>query len=334
MNNQSKANYLFSFFLACLAGLEISQAQTVSTPVVGFTSTTIKGTGSSGSSQFFSLVPLQLSKPISFSGPATAVGTTVTVTPGSLASGAYNSGASYPTHYLRIESGTGAGKISDIVSNTTGNITTSDDLSAFLGSTTQISVIPHTKLTDVLGVSGSQLIAGGTSASGSDNVYLVGPDGSFKVYYYKTGVGAGLKTQSNADATALVVYPGEAILVGRRQTSNTASVVITGQLANTSSIVPVTQGYNATAGGLPVSFTLSNLTSLVQGGTASGSADNVFLIDPVDGQMKLYYYKTGVGAGWKNSANATVSATTDISSGFVINRRPANSFDIVQTPTW
>lgn len=320
--------------LACLGNTSTTFGQTVSTPVVGFTSTTIKGTGSSGSSQFFSLVPLQLAKANVFSGQATASGTTVSLSSGTLASGAYNAGSTYPTHYLRIEAGSGAGKISDIVSNTTGNITTADDLSAFLATPNQISVIPHTKLTDILGVSGTQVIAGGSSAGGSDNVYLVGPDGSFKVYYYKSGIGAGLKTQSNGDATGLVVYPGEAILVGRRQSGNTAAVIVTGQLPSTSMSVPIAQGFNATGGSIPGSLTLNQLTSLVQGGSASSTADNVFLIDPTDGQMKMYYYKTGIGAGWKNAANASVTATIDVSSGFVIQRRSITGFDIVQSPTW
>lgn len=333
MKNGKTLNFLVTvscFFL----GLSSSYSQTVSTPVVGFTSTTIKGTGSSGSSQFFSLVPLQLAKAPSFNGVFTASGTTLTLSSGSLTSGSYNSGASYPTHYVRLEAGSGAGRTSDIVSNTTSTLTTAEDLSAFISTPTQISIVPHTKLTDVLGVSGSQVIAGGSGANTADNIYLVGSDGSFKIFYYKTGVGAGLKTQSNADATGLVVYPGEAILVGRRQTSNTAAVVITGQLPSTNSVVPITQGFNATGGGVPIAFTLSQLTSLVQGGSGSSTADNVFLIDPMDGQMKLYYYKTGVGAGWKNSANTTVSSATDISAGFVIQRRPSTSFDIVQSPTW
>lgn len=333
MKNRKTLNFLVTvscFFL----GLSSSYSQTVSTPVVGFTSTTIKGTGSSGSSQFFSLVPLQLAKSPSFSGAVTAAGTTLTLSSGSLTSGSYNSGASYPAYYVRIESGSGAGRTSDIVSNTTASLTTVDDLSGYISTTTQISIVPHTKLTDVLGASGSQVVAGGSNATAADNIYLVGADGSFKIFYYKTGIGAGLKTQSNADATSLVVYPGEAILVGRRQVGDTASVVITGQLPTTNAVVPITQGYNATAGGLPLSLTLSQLTSLVQGGSSSATADNLFLIDPTDGQMKLYYYKTGIGAGWKNAANANVSSSTDISSGFVINRKPVTAFDIVQSPTW
>lgn len=322
------------FLMISLVGLFPSYGQTVSTPVVGFTSTTIKGTGSSGSSQFFSLVPFQLTKAPAFSGSVTASGTTLSLSSGTLTSGAYNAGTTYPTYYIRIESGSGAGRTSDVVSNTTTSLTTADDLSGFISTATQISIIPHTKLTDVLGASGSQVVAGGSSATAADNVYLVGSDGSFKIFYYKTGIGAGLKTQSNADATALVVYPGEAILVGRRQVSNTASVVITGQLPTTNAVVPISQGYNATAGGLPVAMTLSQLSSLVQGGSSSATADNLFLIDPTDGQMKLYYYKTGIGAGWKNAANANVSATTDISGGFVINRKPSTSFEIVQTPSW
>lgn len=141
-------------------------------------------------------------------------------------------------------------------------------------------------------------------------------------------------SQSNGDATGLVVYPGEAILVGRRQSDNTAAVIVTGQLPSTNMAVPIVQGFNATGGSIPGAFTLNQLTSLVQGGSASTAADNVFLIDPTDGQMKMYYYKTGIGAGWKNAANVSVSSSIDLSSGFVIQRRSVTGFDIVQSPTW
>lgn len=333
MNPMSKTIVTLIAVMAAAATNHLS-AQ-VSTPVVGFLQTQIKGVGSTGQSQFFTLVPVQLSKAPVFRGEATASGSsTLSLGVGSLVSGAYNAG-SYPTHYVRIESGTGAGRISDIQSNLSNSITTADDLSAYFSAASSISIIPHTKLTDVLGASGSQIIAGGTGASSADNVYLVGPDGSFNVYYYKTGVGAGLKTSGNQDATGLVVYPGEAVLVGRRQASDaSSSVIVSGQLSSTNTLVNVAQGFNATAGGLPVAFTLSNLTSLVSGGAGASTADNVYVIDSASGQMTFYYYKTGVGAGWRNAANSTVSASTDISSGFVLYRKASSSFDIVQTPTW
>ena len=71
-----------------------------------------------------------------------------------------------------------------------------------------------------------------------------------KLSIIKQGVGSGIKTSANADATGLVVYPGESILIGRKVTSDTAGIVQTG-IVPTSDVKSVfTQGYS-TAASLP-----------------------------------------------------------------------------------
>ena len=310
-------------------------AQTTSySDIVGYTTTVVKGTGSSGSSQYFSFVPIQLQKDKVFQGSASASATTVTLSGANLTSGALNTVASYPTHYLLLTSGANAGLASDISSNTTSTVTTVDDLSASINAGASVAIVPHIKVTDVLGVSGSQKIAGGSTASVADNIYLVGADGNLKTFYYKTGVGAGLKTSANADATGLVVYPGESILVGRKVTSDTAGIVQTG-LVPTSDVKSVfTQGYSTAASGAPVPLKLSDLTSVAAGASTAATADNVFVIDSANGQLKAFYYKTGVGAGWKTSANANADVNTELSDGFVFLRRSATSTTLGQAKTW
>jgi hypothetical protein len=309
-------------------------AQTTSySDIVGYTTTVVKGTGSSGSSQYFSFVPIQLQKDKVFQGPASASTTTVTLTGASLTSGALNAGT-YPTHYLLLTSGVNAGLASDITSNSTSTVTTVDDLSASINAGASVAVVPHIKVTDVLGVSGSQKIAGGSTASSADNIYLVGSDGNLKTFYYKTGVGAGLKTSANTDATGLVVYPGESILVGRKVTSDTADIVQTG-LVPTSDVKSVfTQGYSTSASGAPVPLKLSDLTSVAAGASTASAADNLFVIDSANGQLKAFYYKTGVGAGWKTSANANADVNTELSDGFVFLRRSATPTTLGQAKTW
>ena len=328
-----KKNNLLAI-LALAATPAFLQAQTTSySDIVGYTTTVVKGTGSSGSSQYFSFVPIQLQKDKVFQGSASASSTTVTLSGASLTSGALNAGT-YPTHYLLITSGANAGLASDISSNTATAVTTVDDLSASINAGASVAVVPHIKVTDVLGVSGSQKIAGGSTASAADNIYLVGSDGNLKTFYYKTGVGSGLKTSANADATGLVVYPGESILIGRKVTSDTAGIVQTG-IVPTSDIKSVfTQGYSTAASGAPVSLKLSDLTSVAAGASTAASADNVFVIDSANGQLKAFYYKTGVGAGWKTSANANADVNTDLADGFVFLRRSATSTTLGQAKTW
>jgi len=296
--------------------------QTVSTPVVGFVSTPIKGYGSTGSSSYFSFIPINLHKAPVFSGNATATGTTVNLSGASLSAGALNS-VSFPTHYLRIQTGSGAGIVSDVVSNTASSVTTSDDLSSYLASATQVSVIPHVLLTDVLG-NGSSLLLSGGSANTADLVYLVGADGAFKSFYYKTGLGAGWKDSGTGNSvTGLVVYPSEAVLIERKQASDTTfSATITGHVAPNQMVVNFPSGeFSSSANPFPVSMTLSSLTSVLAGGSAN-TADQVFTINPSTGQLTAVYYKTGLGAGWKDAGSgAAASTSTDISSGFIVQRR-------------
>ena len=302
--------------------------------IVGYTTTVVKGTGSSGSSQFFSFIPVQLQKDKIFQGSAIASGTSVTLTGASLTSGALNAGSTYPTHYLLLTSGSSAGLTTDVASNTTGGVTTVDDFSSYINAGASVAIVPHVKITDVLGVSGSQKIAGGSTASAADNIYLVGSDGNLKTFYYKTGVGAGLKNSLNQDATGLVVYPGEMILVGRKTTADTASIVQTGIVPTSDTKNVMAQGYSTVCSGAPVALKLSDLTSVTAGASTASTADNIFVVDPSTGQLKAFYYKTGVGAGWKTSSNTAADLNTDIADGFVYLRRSATPTTLGQAKTW
>lgn len=320
-------------FLIFVAIQDAANSQsTVSTPIVGFNTTTIKGTGSSGQPSFASFVPVNLSKAPVLKGSATATGTTLTISGASITTN-LNPSAGYPTHYLLIESGTGVGLFSDIVSYTSSTITTAEDLSSHLSSSATVAVLPHIKLSDVLGTGVGLLVSGGSSATVADNIQLVDSSGALKVYYYKTGIGAGWKTSGNADATGLVVYPNEAILVIRKQLSN-VSVTQTGTVAANTTKSTIAQNLNAVASGFPLSVTLSNLTPVLAGGTSASGSDNVLVVNPTTGKLDVVYYKTGIGAGWKNSANANADTTRDISDGFLVKRKSSTPTVFSQTATW
>jgi len=321
------------FALLIFVGIQDSanSQSTVSTPIVGFNTTTIKGTGSSGQPSFASFVPVNLSKAPVLKGSATGAGTTVTLSGASITTN-LNPSAGYPSHYLLINTGTGAGLFSDITAYTGSSVTTVDDLSTHLSTPVTVSIIPHTKLSDVLGTGAGLLIAGGESVNVADNVQLVDSIGNMKVYYYKSGIGAGWKTSSNTDATGLVVYPNESILVYRKQTSN-VSVTQTGNIADQETKALITQNLNGVASGFPVSLTLSNLTSVLTGGSSVGGADNVLIVNPTTGKLDVVYYKTGIGAGWKTSANANANTSQDISDGFVVKRRSSTPATLTQNIT-
>lgn len=308
-----------------LVGASLGNCQTTSySQVVGYTTTVVKGSSAGSSSSYFNFVPVQLTKASIFTGNGTASGTTVTL------SGA-NLGSLTLPHYLVIQSGSGSGYLSDVTANTASTVTTADDLSAQIGSGAQVSVIPHVLLTDVLGTGASLAIAGGAAGT-ADLVYLVGSDGAFKSYYYKTGLGAGWKDASSGSAANnVVVYPSESILVERKASADTAGIVQSGIVPDHDMKAVYTQGFNTGASAYPSPLTLTAFTSVLSGGTAA-TADQIYLVDPSTGQLKAYYYKTGLGAGWKDASNGSAANTSaDIGGGFVVDRKGASSAVLSQT---
>ena len=326
--NMKKLNVTLAILLAAVMGG--NSQTTVTSDIVGYQTSTIAGKGSGSS--FLSFVPNNLAKAAIHTGPGTAAGTVVTLAGASL-SGSIGPVSGVPTHYLLVKTGTGAGFVSDVTAFTAGSVTTADNLSSSIPAETTVSVVPHTKLTDILGTTTGLLVTGGSTVSAADNAYLVDATGALKIYYYKTGIGAGWKTSSGADATATIVYPGESIIVSRKQTAP-VSVVTVGQVASEQTKAVFTQNMNSACSGAPVGLTLSSLYPTVSGGSTVSAADNVFLINPTTGALDIFYYKTGIGAGWKTAAGATADATRDISSGYLVKRRAATAAVLTQTKTW
>jgi hypothetical protein len=326
--NMKKLNVTLAILVAAVMA---GNAQTsVNSDIVGYQTSTIAGKGSGSS--FLSFVPNNLAKPAIHTGAGTAASTVVTLTGASL-SGSIGPVSGVPTHYLLVMTGTGAGFVSDVTAFTAGSVTTADDLSSSIPAGTQVAIVPHNKLTDILGTTTGLLVTGGATVSAADIVYLVDSTGALKIYYYKTGPGAGWKTSSGTDATATIVYPGESIMVSRKQTAP-VSIVTVGQVASEQTKVVFTQNMNSACSGVPIGLTLSSLYPTISGGSTVSAADNVFLINPTTGALDIFYYKTGPGAGWKTAAGATADATRDISSGYLVKRRVATAAVLTQTKTW
>jgi len=326
--NMKKLNVALAILVtAVMAG---NAQTTVTSDIVGYQTATISGKGSGSS--FFSFVPNNLSKAAIHTGTGSATGTTIALDGASL-SGSIAPVSGVPTHYLLVKSGSGAGLISDVTAFTAGSVTIADDLSSSIPTGTQVAVIPHTKLTDILGTTTGLLITGGSTVTASDNVYLVDSTGTIKIYYYKTGIGAGWKTSSGSDASATIIYPSESILVSRKQTAP-VSVVTVGQVASEQTKSVFTQNMNSACSGAPVGLTLASLYPSISGGSTVSAADNVYLINPTTGALDIFYYKTGIGAGWKTAAGATADGTRDISGGYLVKRKSATAAVLTQSKTW
>ena len=320
--NMKKLNLALAILISAVMA---ANAQTVYSPVVGYQNLTIKG--SNGGASVFSFVPVQLSKPPTFAGLGSANGVLVTLTGGTVGD------VTALPHYLIIQSGSGVGYVSDVVSSSSTTVTTAEDLSSYITTATSVAVVPHVLLTDVFGTAGTLVLGGGT-ADTADTIYLVGSDGSFKPYYYKNiGFGQGWKNASTGLTEDIVpVYPNESILVERRAAGDTQALTQVGSVAQDSKLV-YTLGFNSGASAYPSTMTLSALQSVVQGGTAD-TADTVYLVDSASGQLSPFYYKNvGFGQGWKDaSTGSTVDATTiDIQKGFILERKQNSTAVLAQT---
>lgn len=326
--NMKKLNVTLAILVAAvMAG---NAQTTVNSDIVGYQTSTIAGKGSGSS--FLSFVPNNLAKAAIHTGTGTAAGTVVTLDGASL-SGSIGPVSGVPTHYLLVKTGSGAGYISDVTAFTAGSVTTADDLSSSIPAGTMVSVVPHTKLTDILGTTTGLLITGGASVTAADNVYLVDSTGTLKTYYYKTGIGAGWKNSSNVDASATIVYPNESIVVSRKQTAP-VSVVTVGSVASEQAKIVFSQNVNSACSAAPIAITLGSLYPTISGGANVSAADNVYLINPTTGALETFYYKTGIGAGWKTSSNATADANRDISGGYLVQRKASTAAILTQSKTW
>jgi hypothetical protein len=326
--NMKKLNVTLAILVAAvMAG---NAQTTVTSETVGYQTSTIAGKGSGSS--FLSFVPNNLSKSAIYTGSASAEGTMVTFPDASL-TGTLGLVSGVPTHYLHVKTGAGAGYVSDVTAFTAGSVTTADDLSSSITAGTTVSIVPHTKLTDILGTSTGLLITGGGTVTLADNVYLVDSTGSLRVYYYKSGFGAGWKTSAGVDATATIVYPSESIIVSRKQ-SAPVSVVTVGSVANEQAKIVFNQNVSSACSAAPISMPLSSLYPTIAGGGTVSAADNVYLINPATGALEAFYYKTGLGAGWKTAAGATADATRDISAGYLVQRKSATAAVLTQAKTW
>lgn len=323
----NKNHHLSAKILIGMLGLVVGLpttgfSQTTSySDIVGYYSTVIKGASAGSSSSFFSFVPVQVAKSPSFSGVGTATGNTVNLTGGSLGDVVTS------PHYLIIKSGTGVGYVSDITAATSSSVTLADDLSGHITAGTQVAVVPHLLLTDILGTGASLAIGSGANPNTADVAYLVGADGSFKSYYYKSGLGAGWKDISTGLAANIVpVYPSESILVERRASADTAAIVLSGTVANHDMKSVYAPGFTSASSSYPTNLTLGDLTAILTGGVNANVADRVYLVDSSTGQLKGFYYKTGLGAGWKDvNTGGPADTTLNIGNGFVVERKQSTS---------
>ncbi len=318
-----------------LAAHAFSQT-TATTDPVGFVVVPITGKGTNAT-RAYSLGQFPMMKNASYQGSATDSGTTavLNVVGASFGENEFASSPDGPNYFLQVASGDATGLVADIQSNTADTVTVySEDAAAIAAAMpATITIRAHNKVSEIFGTGTSLILQGGSSPTSADLLYF-GRGGTLAGFYYKTGIGAGWKTLSGGAAPNIAIYPGESVLVSRNGASG-ISITNTGAVKAGAALVPVSQGSITAATSFPVGTTLAtsglytgNASTGVQGGNSASSADILYIPD-TNGSLVSYYYKTGIGAGWKTVAGGTNASTVEIPAvgGVLITRQSSTPFN-------
>ena len=319
-----------------VAAVMAGNAQTVTSDVVGYTTLNVRA--KSGSANASTFAALNVHRPAVFKG--TVSGKSVDASNRSVLSssaGSFTPGGFVTPGskcYVRLTSGSNAGQIGEIVSNTDSAITIAQNWDSIVDTTTTFEVRPYWTLATAFPSGGG--LNGGTSAAAADNVTVINPaTGVSDVFFYNTT--ASQWRRGTTDFSNQIILPGSGLLISRKQTSP-ASIVITGEVIkgvvqqNILASSPTAPKSSFVANPYPLaSKTLAqsglytgNATTGVVGGTSATAADNVIIYDPTTGVANTYYYNT-TNNRWQRGTTDSGSVTIPDGSAILITRKANRS---------
>lgn len=260
-SNSSKSNIVIVIFASLLVlANNLLIAQTVSTPIVGFS----KVTAPSGT---IVVVP-SFVKANRFQGSVTLAGQNFAVTGFSanqLAPSSHTDGRpNYPKAYVEITSGSFEGTVLDILSNTSSSVTVSGAPSELNGQSVSIAIRDHFTLDD--------LAQGQSGLVDYDSgVTLYNSDGTTSIRYFVTG--SWVSDDYSTPAGNTIIYPGQGITLS----TGAATLTLSGNVKQTKTVVPLYSG---------------GVVNLVGPGNPSGSDS----LDSINIATTLAPYEDGINA--------------------------------------
>jgi len=201
-----------------LAGQAFSQ--TVSTPVVGFYKKTYPA---GGSLQTFGLqkAPVYSGSTSSFSASSVNLAGASLQTLGP--------SAGLPTHYLEVTSGSLRGYVADITGNTSTSVQIDGSLSSVLGTSINVVIRPHTKLSEILKTA--------TSLGDYDgSVTIYNADGTQSIFLKDSSVTSGWLDATTFAESDAVIYPNCGFILNN---SVAGEFVVSGQVRTSPVLVPL-----------------------------------------------------------------------------------------------
>lgn len=352
--------------VAVLAAVSIGQAQTVSTPIVGFTTTTANPSSDT-------IVAPQVMRPSEFSGSVSSV----TVSGDGLTATLALSGSSLTvdqfkyvantqpkTYFALVKSGSMAGTYFSIASNTSSTLVVNlDGLSPSNSSITSVDVRPFWTLNTLFPQSDANVsfVPSTSTTTAGRRTQILLPDNLTtglnktlsKVYFYNTNVSDWvLTTSTSTKAGDTVVEPGTYVIMRNTGgTPPTLNVTTTGSVLTDSLgiyVATATNKINDNYISLPrasdyklseMGFTDSNFTQSTSK-TTGGRRDTLLVIDKtgtgVNRAPSKVYFKYA-NAWYDTSATATsVDPVVSSGSALIVRKYQSDGFDktIVNNPNF
>jgi hypothetical protein len=233
------------------------------------------------------------------------------------------------TYVIEILSGSQSGAVAEIVSVDGATTITLDG--AIGAGTAEYQIRKAPTLNSVFGTT----LQGGANATSADIVWLPGAaPGTFDQYFFSTLGNTFRSTATpfvNPPKPVSIFYP-DAMFVQVRNTAK--SLVVTGMVKTTDTVVAANTGYNLAAVNAPVGQTFGNsgLEAFLTAGANATAADVVWLPDNLGGFIQ--YFRSTLAPVWRltTSPFAGDQNGTALTSGMFIQRRGADTAGALTVP--
>tara|TARA_B100001057_G_scaffold177567_2_gene178384 strand:+ start:3442 stop:4437 length:996 start_codon:yes stop_codon:yes gene_type:complete len=193
---------------------------------------------------------------------------------------------------------------------------------------------------DVFGAENSAGLTASANADPSEASVIYVPSGSgFTQVFYSTlaGFSGWLDAGTFADASDLPLNYVDGLIVNEKGAAN-ISLVVTGMVKTTSTLLPVSDAFTYLGTAYPVGSTLGNsgLADSVSGSENAdpSEADTVYLPKPDASGYDQYFFSTLAGFdGWLNSATFAAAGDIELTSGIIISQNGTGAaFNATVTP--
>lgn len=215
-----------SLLIALLTTSFFLNAQTVSTPIVGFEKKTFPA-GTTGHGVGFVKAAI-------FQGTATSVTANILSANGaSFTANQFAPVSGLPSHYIQITSGSQTGLVVDIIGNSSTDLSVASGDLANVSGTPGFVIRPHLRV--------SSLFEGNSDlVDYTDTVTIYNSDGTVSTLLRDSASPTGWLDSTTFNASDSVIYPGQAFLLS---TSGTGSFTSTGVVNPTQTVVPIYAGF-------------------------------------------------------------------------------------------